>query len=93
MNIQDAGRRAKSGCFIRRGIWEKGKHAGVDDYGFYVKLSPFHPAAMHFPLSVEDIVAEDWEEFIPPNKLKSGLLRLKLEQTTTTIPVTSTTSQ
>lgn len=82
MNIHEAGLRAKEGCFIRRGIWEKGKHAGVDNYGFYVKLSPHHPASMHFPLTLDDIIANDWEEFIPPNRLKSGLLRLKLETTT-----------
>ncbi len=71
MNIQEAAQMIRSGCFLRRGSWANGKHCGLDGYGLFIKMGSFEKSPqMHFLLGLDDLLADDWEMFIPqyPNK-------------------------
>lgn len=73
MNIQDAAHMLRSGCFVRRVSWVLGKHCGLDGYGLYVKTGTFESSPqMHFVLSLDDLLAEDWEVYIPAYPTRSN---------------------
>lgn len=73
MNIQDAAQMLRSGCFVRRAGWIKGKHCGLDGYGLFVKIASFENSPqMHFVLSLDDLLAEDWEVYIAAYPTRSN---------------------
>jgi hypothetical protein len=58
----------QTGFFVKRAGWSGTKYAGIDDYGLFIKASqsPSSPV-MHFCLSLEDLISNDWErlEYTP----------------------------
>ncbi len=68
MNIRDAALMMQTGFFVKRAGWTGTKYAGIDDYGLFIKASqsPSSPV-MHFCLSLEDLISNDWErlEYTP----------------------------